>query len=303
MLIRLTTLFLMLAFCVPGPGARAAGLRRRVRSRNRQRSAATRRWREGRVCPHLDGSGSRTGPRSGLWLVDSDGSNLQPLTPRSTSASSPRWSPDNQRLAFIADGQIHMLWMDSGRQVQVSTLDHSPSSLSWSPDGSWLAFVMHTPTEASNPVSLPGKPKGAEWAPEAIYIDSLFYRADGAGYVTPGFRQVYMMPAEGGSPIRLTEGDFDHGGISWHPDGSALYLTANRSGNAEREPLMSDIYRMEIESRELERITPRVRSLRSSAGFARRSPAGLAGLRRPQALIPDQSSCMSCLWTVAIFAF
>lgn len=255
MLIRLMTLFLMLAFCVPGlaraplayddvfdleiagdPQPRADG----------EKIVFVRTW--------MDREQDRA--RSGLWLVDSDGSNLQPLTPRSTSASSPRWSPDNERLAFIADGQIHMLWMDSGRQVQVSTLDHSPSSLRWSPDGRWLAFVMHTPTEVKNPVSLPGKPKGAEWAPEAIYIDSLFYRADGAGYVTPGYRQVYMLPAEGGSPIRLTEGDFDHGGISWHPDGSALYLTANRSGNAEREPLMSDIYRLDIESRELERITP-----------------------------------------------
>ncbi len=255
MLIRILIIFLMLPLCTPGqareplvyddvfdleiagdPQPRADG----------EQIVFVRTW--------MDREQDRA--RSGLWLIDSDGSNLEPLTARSTNANSPRWSPDNDRLAFIADGQIHMLWLASGRSVQISTLEHSPSSLNWSPDGRWLAFVMHTPSASSNPVKLPGKPKGAEWAPQAIYIDSLFYRADGAGYLPPGFAHVYLMPAEGGSPIRLTEGDFDHGDISWHPDGSALYLTANRSGNAEREPIKSDIYRLDIESRDLSRISP-----------------------------------------------
>ena len=193
--------------------------------------------------------------RSRLWVVDVDGSNLEPLTPRERNASSPRWSPDGGRLAYVADGQIFVHWLQSGRDGQISEFTHAPSDLSWSPDGRWLAFVMFTPSSQEPPVTLPGRPEGAEWAEAPVYIDRLYYRADGAGFLSQGYRHVYVIPAEGGSAMRLTDGDFHHGDLSWHPDGSALYLTANRSGNAEREPLKRDIYRLDVEDRDLQRVT------------------------------------------------
>ncbi len=194
--------------------------------------------------------------RSTLWLTDPDGDDLQPLTDKDVDASSPRWSPDGKRLAYRADGQIHMLWLDSGRDVRISELPESAGQIEWSPDGRWLAFVMFTERERPSPVTLPGRPEGADWAAPPIYIDRPVYRADGRGYLPEGNRQVYLIPSEGGSAIQLTDGEHDHGDIAWHPDGSALYLTANRRDDAHRRPLEADIYRLEIESRELERINP-----------------------------------------------
>ena len=114
--------------------------------------------------------------RSSLWLSSADGKQLQALTDKDINANSPRWSPDNTRLAFIANGQIHVKWLDTGRTTQLGQLTQVPTGLSWSPDGKWLAFSMFVPKAVKAPVSLPGKPEKADWAKAAIYIDSKQYR-------------------------------------------------------------------------------------------------------------------------------
>ncbi|MEN1728502.1 MAG: S9 family peptidase [Pseudomonadota bacterium] len=192
--------------------------------------------------------------RSGLWIMDADGDNLQPLTPRDRSANSPRWSPEGDRLAYLSGGQIWMHWLDTGREVQIADLARSASELSWSPDGHALAFVMFTPEPSKLAVTLPGRPAQADWAPDPIYIDQMFYRADGAGYLERGYRHVYTLPADGGSPTQLTRGPFHHGDIFWDPDGESLLLTANRSGEAERQPLRQDIFRLVLETGRFEKL-------------------------------------------------
>lgn len=197
-----------------------------------------------------------------LWQVNTDGSNLRPLTQGEGSESSPVWSPDNEQLAYVSNAsgssQIHIRWTDSGHSAPVSDLPESPANLSWSPDGEWLAFTMFTPGDSSPPVTLPGKPAGAEWAEPPRYIDDMNYRADGRGFLPDGYRHIYLMPADGGTPKQLTQGDHDFGGdFSWAPDGSALYFSANLSDDPEAEPLRTEIYRLDIESQELTQLTDR----------------------------------------------
>ena len=83
--------------------------------------------------------------RSSLWIIDTDGSNHEPLTGTAGTAAMPRWSRDGKRLAYVSDeagsSQIHVLWMDSGNSVAITNLQAKPGSLTWSPDGSHLAFT------------------------------------------------------------------------------------------------------------------------------------------------------------------
>ena len=196
--------------------------------------------------------------RSSLWLSSADGKQLQALTDKDINANSPRWSPDNTRLAFIANGQIHVKWLDTGRTTQLGQLTQVPTGLSWSPDGKWLAFSMFVPKAVKAPVSLPGKPEKADWAKAAIYIDSKQYRVDGAGYVKPGFRQIFVMPADGGMAIQLTDGEFNHGGtISWAKDSKSIYFSANRHPDWQSKPLNSEIFQLSITDKKLAQLTDR----------------------------------------------
>jgi acylaminoacyl-peptidase len=191
--------------------------------------------------------------RSHLWLLDADGSRHRPLTSGQGSDGEATWSPNGDRIAWVSarDGsaQIWVRWMDSGQTAVLSQLTEGPAGLSWSPDGRTLAFTMRVPADTRPLAKLPAKPKGAEWAPDVKVIDTVGYRADGAGYVDPGFNHVFVLPAEGGSPRQVTQGEFQHDGAPiWSRDGQSLYVVTNYDKDWQYAPADSEIYRVDVDT-------------------------------------------------------
>lgn len=197
-----------------------------------------------------------------LWIADFDGTRHRPLTTGAGNESSPRWSPDGSRIAFVSNAsgspQIHVRWMDTGESACVSKLRKAPANLAWSPDGAWIAFTMATADEVEPFVELPKAPEGAQWAPAAKVVTKLRYRFDGAGYLPDEHDQLYVMPAEGGSPRQLTEGAIEHSGpLAWTADGSAILLSANRHSERELEPMDTEIYAVSLADGSVATLTQR----------------------------------------------
>src|ERR1700757_4872217 len=100
---------------------------------------------------------------SNLWIINFDGSEHRPITTGTYSDSSPRWSPDGTRLAFVSDrdgkAQLYIRWMDSGQIAKLTDMDNAPAGVSWSPDGKQLVFTALVPAAPLKIASLPMPPE------------------------------------------------------------------------------------------------------------------------------------------------
>jgi len=200
--------------------------------------------------------------RRNLWIVDATGANNRPLRSEAKSFSSPRWSPDGTRLAYVsaAEGtpQLYVRWMDSGQTALLTNLVEAPGAIAWSPDGKSIAFTQFVPSKKPPLATPPEQPEGATWAPPVKIIDSVVYRADGEGYLETGYQHVFVVSAEGGTPRQLTEGDFnDDGPLSFTPDSKRVVFSANRGPDWERDPQESEVFTVDIASGKLTQLTTR----------------------------------------------
>jgi dipeptidyl aminopeptidase/acylaminoacyl peptidase len=202
--------------------------------------------------------------RASIWLVDAASGEQTPLVTTPGSHSSPRWSPNADRIAYVstAEGgrpQLYVRWLRSGQTAKLAELLNAPDSLEWSPDGRWIAFTMFAPDEKTKLGEAPPKPEGAEWAPPLEVITDLTYRADGEGYLKPGYTHVYVIAADGGAPRQLTFGAYNEGGpLSWTPDGKHVLATGNRSENWQREPVNTEVYQIALADGAIKQLTHRV---------------------------------------------
>ncbi len=202
------------------------------------------------------------GDRRDIWLVDTATGKQQPLGV--AGSSRPRWSPDGTRLAFVASGaggrpQIFVHWMVSGANAALTDVPEAPSDIAWSPDQASIGFTMFVPGNGASlgHVAL-ARPEGAQWAEPIKVIGRVNFRADGAGYLRPGYNHLFVVSAEGGAPRQLTFGAFDDGGsLAWAADSRHLLIGSNRGKDWERDPNNSDIFSVDVASGALRQLTTR----------------------------------------------
>jgi dipeptidyl aminopeptidase/acylaminoacyl peptidase len=173
--------------------------------------------------------------RTKVWL---DGA---PLTAGDHDAN-PTWSPDGRFLAFTSrrgekktETTIHILPVAGpGEPRTVATMTDGVADLAWSPDGRLLAFTSRTPDARY-------REKDDSWrAPRKM--ETFLSRLDGEDWIFDRPSHVHVVEADGtGAPRNLTPGPYQHHGVSWLPDSSAVVTSAARRDNWD-DDFATDLY-------------------------------------------------------------
>ena len=202
---------------------------------------------------------------SSLWIMNADGSRQRMLL----QGSQARYSPDGTRIAYIAQGeprgnQIFVKWMDSeGPATQITRSTEAPSDITWMPDGKSILFRMSVPARPDSRWRVENqlnqyRPRNATWTQPPRIVEKLNYRRDGTGFVGDNVSHLFIVPAEGGTPRQLTEGEYGIASISLTPDGkTVLFSSGPRVEDGEYQWRESDIYAADLATGAVKQLTTR----------------------------------------------
>ncbi len=194
-----------------------------------------------------------------IWTVSVDGGQPKRLThaypaaggdPRQAADMMPQWSPKGRWILFQTGRRGHedlVVVSEDGRaEVILTQGDSDAGNASWAPDGSHISFTERKPEyfsgklqvikfdqrtgQADDPLTLHTAPTDrgggwsigkAAWSPDSKTL--------AVALQTSGWDKIYLIPAAGGAPKQLTQGEFEDLNPVYAPDGKSIAVTSNRS--------------------------------------------------------------------------
>jgi len=194
---------------------------------------------------------------SHLWLFDVAARKAEPLTSGASNDSSPVWSPDGGRLAFISergpnldrdpDSDVFVVESKPGAApVQLTDFEGPDGGrLAWSPDGQWIAFLRgdeprFSAYSLSRLALVPSAGGPARVLTESLdraVSGPLLWSPDGKTltFIVEDDRAEYVgrIPVAGGSVEMLTSGRRTVSNISLGPEGAITLLAGTATEAAE----------------------------------------------------------------------
>ncbi len=131
-----------------------------------------------------------------IYAMRDDGTCLVQVTNDSTNDFFVTWSPAGTLAYMSIRGSTRQVWIrdfNSGVESLLDVGTLGATSPAYSPDGRFIAFEGNEP-----------------------------------GVTTVA--DIYVVPASGGVPLKLTNGPTFNAGPAWSPDGSEIYFVSNRTG-------------------------------------------------------------------------
>ncbi len=176
------------------------------------------------------------------------------------------WSPDGTEIAFTTNltGRLN-LWKVAaagGWPVQLAVSDDRQTSASWSPDGRWIVYqqdhggneaydLYAIPSGGGSPVNLTNSTASSESG--ALFSPDSKQLAFELKSTTAAMTDLAVMDLATKSVRNLTSektADRTWATFGWSPDGKTLY------GNRLDPGTIGEIYRIDVDSGQLENLTP-----------------------------------------------
>ena len=227
--------------------------------------------------------------RGSIWVAQTDGSaEARPVTSGKHGETSPCWSPDGEKLAFVTrpEGekekpQLHIISLEGGEPELICKMPAGVSDLTWAPDGSRIAFLSlegeepkddpkvlaparhrrlwsvragHTIPEAVTPRDV--TVIEYNWSPDSKFL--ALYSSNGPEETDWYRGQIGVVAAQGGAIRQLTSLKLPARALAWSPDGKQIAFLSGRWSDPGRGA--SDIYAVSLETLQVRNMTPGIES-------------------------------------------
>lgn len=209
------------------------------------------------------------GAYSELFVFSVETGSARPFIAGKTNISSPRWSPDSSKIAFLAERgdkpstQVWVIPVDGGEACQVTKAETSVLNFRWHPSGKKIAYIATTP------------PNKREKDLEKEGYGFIFFEEN------LKHRNLYLANLDGEKQTQQLTDGVTVWGFEFSPEGRTIAAAVSPKNLVDHSYMFQKIHLFDLETKKLTRLTDNPGKLENFAF----SPDGLklvytAGLER-----------------------